>query len=408
MNLINRVRFAWNLVRRGINFVDSNGNRLSWADWSTKFIQTKHSPITETTYTAFANEFSKLDFYAYREYTDKDGKPQYDDLNKDRLNQLLGLRPNPLLTAHDFKFIMAYQYAKYGNAIAVINRDVNGNVFDYTPLDMANYEFGHGYQLDNGKILLKVRNKTSSKIELFVYDDLLFLRQNPNQIFQGDKSNNDNATDTLTRLYDTQLNVLLNEMMQSGEIRGIVEVGSSGVGGLNQALMGTNEKNSKQDEITERIKKANGGVLVLDAGEKWIDMKAPFRTLSVDEQNTLTKMIYSFKGINEKVVNGTANEDEMETYFNKIIAPFAEQFTEEINYKSLTPTARTQGKKIDFRRNPFEYVSITKAIDCAYKGAMYATKNEMRKMLFKFGPLEGGDVLLDNLNFTTKEDNKNE
>ena len=67
-----------------------------------------------------------------------------------------------------------------------------------------------------------------------------------------------------------------------------------------------------------------------------------------------------------------------------------------------------EGKKIDFRRNPFEYVSITKAIDCAYKGAMYATKNEMRKMLFKFGPLEGGDELLDNLNFTTKEGNKDE
>ena len=135
-------------------------------------------------------------------------------------------------------------------------------------------------------------------------------------------------------------------------------------------------------------------------------MKAPFRTMSVDEQNNLTKMIYSFKGINEKVVNGTADESEMEIYFNKIIAPFSEQYKEEMNYKSLNEKERDSGTVIDCRRNPFEYISIDKAMNSAYKGAMFTTKNEMRKMVFKFGPLAGGDKLIDNLNFAEKEEQK--
>lgn len=405
MEIINRLKYAMHIIKRGFNFYDSSGNRLSFQDWSSKFIETKHSPIVETSYTTFASEFSKLDFFVYREY-DSNGKIKYDDMKYNHLNHLLQLRPNELLTAHDFKYIMAYQYAKYGKAIAVINRDQKGNVYDFTPLDMANYEFGCGYQLSDGKVFLKVRNKRTGKIELMYTGDLIFLRNNPNEIFQGDKSNLDNSTMTLTRLFDTQLNVLMNEMLNSGEIRGIVEVGSATLGGLNQSLLGKDKKITKQEEITDRIKKAGGGVLVLDAGEKWQDMKTPFRTLSVEEQNNLTKMIYSFKGINEKVVNGTADESEMEIYFNKIIAPFSEQFKEEMNYKSLSSQVRSKGTVIDCRRNPFEYISIDKAMNSAYKGAMFTTKNEMRKMVFKFGPIEGGDKLIDNLNFSDKEVNK--
>jgi phage portal protein BeeE len=405
MEIIDRLRYAWHVVKRGFNFYDGNGNRITFQDWSSKFIETKHSPIVETAYTTFASEFSKLDFFVYREFLEKD-EIKYDDMKNNRLNKLLQLRPNELLTAHDFKYIMAYQYAKYGKAIAVINRDQKGNVYDYTPLDMANYEFGCGYKLNNGKTFLKTRNKTTGKIELMYTGDLIFLRNNPNEIFQGDKSNLDNSTLALTRLFDTQLNVLMNEMLKSGEIRGIVEIGSASLGGLNQSLASKDKKISKQDEITERIKKAGGGVLVLDAGEKWQDMKAPFRTMSVDEQNNLTKMIYSFKGINEKVVNGTANESEMEIYFNKIIAPFSEQYKEEMNYKSLNEKERDSGTVIDCRRNPFEYISIDKAMNSAYKGAMFTTKNEMRKMVFKFGPLAGGDKLIDNLNFVEKEEQK--
>lgn len=408
MGLINRIRYAFYNIRRGFKFYDSNDKLMSFQDWSSRFINSKRSPIIENVYKTFASEFSKLDFFVYREYIENE-KIKYDQLEKDHLNEVLGLRTNPFLTANDFKYIMAYQYSKYGKAMAVINRDRNGNVQDIVPIDMNNYEFGHGYALENGEIILKARKKTTSKIELFLMKDILFLRENPNDIFNGDRSTLDDSTFTLTRIFDTQLNVLLNEMIQSGEIRGIVKVGSSSLGGLNQSLMGKEKKVSKQDEITERIKKANGGILVLDAGEEWQEIKAPFRTLSKDEQDNLIKYIYSFKGVNEKVINGTANEDEMEVYFNKIIAPFAEKFNEELNYKCLSKTARSQGKKIDCRRNPFEYISITKAMDSAYKGAMFTTKNEMRKMVFKFGPIDGGDVLQENLNFTVKEEsNKNE
>lgn len=405
MNLIQRAKIAWNVMKRGFKFYDSSGKGISFEDWSSNFIETKNTPLLESVFTTFASEFSKLDFFVYREYQ-QGNEPKYDDMKNDHLNYLLQLRTNDYINAHDFKYIMGYQYSKYGKAIAIINRDNNGKVINYVPIDCNQYQFGQGFELINGKIIYKMRNKTTSKIELWPLDDLIIVRSNPNDIFYSDKSNPFDSTNTLTKLMDTQLNVLLNEMLESGEIRGIVEVGEATLGGLNQSLLGTEQKVTKQEELTDRIKKAKGGILVLDAGEKWHDLNKPFRTLSVDEQNSLTKLIYSIKGVNEKVINGTANESEMEIYHNKNIAPFAESFNLELNYRSISDIDRKRGVKIDYRRNPFEYISIDKATNCAYKGAMFTNVNEMRKMLYKFGPISGGDELLKNLNFDMKEDAK--
>jgi hypothetical protein len=79
--------------------------------------------------------------------------------------------------------------------------------------------------------------------------------------------------------------------------------------------------------------------------------------------------------------------------------PIVERFLEELNYKVLTKTARTQGQRIEYFKNPFEYMSTEKALKSLYLGAMFFTQNEIRSMAFKLPPMPGGDVLMDNKNF---------
>ena len=110
-------------------------------------------------------------------------------------------------------------------------------------------------------------------------------------------------------------------------------------------------------------------------------------------------MLLQFNGINKKVVDGTATGDEMEVFYNKTVMPRIEQFIAELNYKIFNKTSITQGHRIEFFRNPFEYVSTEKAIDIAYKGSMDTTTNERRRMIYKLPPVENGDVLMINKNF---------
>ena len=89
----------------------------------------------------------------------------------------------------------------------------------------------------------------------------------------------------------------------------------------------------------------------------------------------------------------------MEVFYNKTVMPRVEQFVAELNYKIFNKTSITQGHRIEFYKNPFEYVSTEKAVDIAYKASMDTTTNERRRMIYKLPPIENGDILMVNKNF---------
>lgn len=373
-----------------------NGTVQSFANWLNGAVTVSNTPITEEIYSTVASEFAKIDL---GHVIDKKG--QYRRID-DNLDYLLAERPNALQNKYDFLFTLAYQLYKYGNALAFLQRDKKGNVVSIDPVNVLDYELGNGYQVSDTDIYIKMRNKRTLNLELVPYENVLHLRLNPNNIFNGDNSLID-GNRVFVDVIDSALQSMLNELKESGSVRGIIQIGESGIGYsngfANRAMVGKEEKISKQQEILERIKATKGGVLVLDAGETWKDLASPFKTMTNSELDQYIDMLLQFNGINKKVVDGTASEDQMEVFFNKTIVPRIEQLISEMNYKIFTKTARSQGHKIEYYRNPFEYVSITKAIDIAYKGMQDTTTNERRRMIYHLPPIENGDILLTNKNF---------
>lgn len=373
-----------------------NGTVQSFANWLNGAVTVSNTPITEEIYSTVASEFAKIDL---GHVIDKKG--QYRRID-DNLDYLLAERPNALQNKYDFLFTLAYQLYKYGNALAFLQRDKKGNVVSIDPVNVLDYELGNGYQVSETDIYIKMRNKRTHNLELVPYENVVHLRLNPNNIFNGDNSLID-GNRIFVDVIDSALQSMLNELKESGSVRGIIQIGESGIGYsngfANRAMVGKEEKISKQQEILERIKATKGGVLVLDAGETWKDLASPFKTMTNSELDQYIDMLLQFNGINKKVVDGTATEDQMEVFFNKTIVPRIEQLLSEMNYKIFTKTARSQGHRIEYYRNPFEYVSITKAIDIAYKGMQDTTTNERRRMIYHLPPLENGDILLTNKNF---------
>lgn len=376
--------------------VIKDGKMNSFVDWMNGGITNYNTPIMEEIYTTIANEFAKIDFSHII-----DRKDVYKVMD-DQLNYVVSERPNELQSKYEFLFTMMYQLWKYGNAIAVLYRDKKGNVVKIEPLNAEDYMFGSGYQVDSNTVFFKFKNKRTNQIELIDYQNLVHLRLNPNNIFKGDLISID-LNKNIINLIDSSLSSLINELKDSGTVKGIIQIGESGIGYsngfANRAMANQEEKISKQQEILNRIKATKGGILVLDAGETWKDLASPFKTVTSKDIDTYIDLLLQFNGINKKVVDGTATEEEMEVFFNKTIAPRIEQFLAEMNYKCFSKTARSQGHRIEFYRNPFEYVSVIKAIDIAYKGMQDTTTNERRRMIYHLPPIENGDLLLTNKNF---------
>lgn len=386
-------KYELSVSKRGITYLDPAGQPVGFTQWVGDALFTPTTPIMEEVYSTIANEFAKIDLIHIIE---KDGN--YKRLD-DNLAYLLSERPNKYQSAFDFKFTMMYQLLKYGNAIAFINRDERGRAISFDPINVLDYSFGGGYQIEEDLILYKLKNGKTNAIELVDYRNLIHLRLNPNNIFYGDLFGGISFVKVFTDLIDASLGSAINELKSNGSVRGVITIGKAQSGFANATMQNDTAKVLKQQEIINRIKATKGGILVLDAGEEWQSLSSPFSTTSSKDIDKYISMLLQFNGINEKVVNGTATEEEMEVFYNKTVMPRIEQFLNEINYKTFTKTSISQGHKIEFFRNPFEYVSVAKAIDIAYKGAMDTTTNERRRMIYKLPPIENGDILMTNKNF---------
>lgn len=385
------------ISKRGLKFI-KDGELVGFTDWLSGANYITSTPILEEVYTTIANEFAKIDL---KHVITKEN--EYRNLNDD-LNYVVSERPNELQTKFDLLYTLAYQRAKYGNALAYLNRDRNGYVNGIQPINCAEYLFGGGYVIDDETTLFKFKNKKTNQMELVEYKNILHLRANPNDIFYGDFWSGFDLSKNLIDLVDCGLSSLINQLKENGTVRGVIQIGSNAVGLPNRAMANNENKISKQQEIINRIKATKGGILVLDAGEEWKSISSPFETTSTSEIDKYIDLLLQFNGVNRKVIEGTATDEQMDVFFSKTIVPIIEQFIEELNYKAFSKTSRTQGHRIEYYRNPFEYVSITKAIDIAYKGIQDTTTNERRRLIYKLPPVEGGDKIVTNKNFTEVQD----
>ena len=400
-------KYGLKLEKRGIEYIDRRTNLPIAVDmFLNRFQLGRGTPILAGIYDTIASEFSKIDLMLVRNTVEKaeDGtaKHVYAVLEDNPNYGMLSLRPNMLQTKSELLYTIAYQLHAYRNALVKIIRAPGNSrnvVTAIEPLNVDDYLFGQGYEI-NGELYLKLKEKKTGKIVLLDYGDVIHLRLSPNDLFYGDKNEGFDLTH-FVRLFDENLNVLFNSLKEAGKVEGVIEVGGSGLGGgFNSVLTKDENKISKQQEIINRIKATEGGVLVLDSGEKWVNIQRSFETMTTEEVNNIMKYLYNFKGINQAVIDGTATEAQMEVFFNKSIMPIIERFIEELNYKFLTSTARTQGQQIEYFKNPFEYMATKDLLANLYLGAMFFSQNEVRRMAFKLPPLPGGDVLIDNKNFT--------
>jgi len=137
-----------------------------------------------------------------------------------------------------------------------------------------------------------------------------------------------------------------------------------------------------------------GGLLLFPNTYKDIQqIKSTPYTVDEKQMAQIQTNVFNYFGVSEKVMQGQANSDELDAFFNSSIEPFAIALSEAMSKAIYTERERSFGNHVFVNSNRLQYMTqtekVTLARDLGDRGIL--TINEVRE-LFNYGPIPGGDV----------------
>lgn len=140
--------------------------------------------------------------------------------------------------------------------------------------------------------------------------------------------------------------------------------------------------------------KDNGGLLLFP--NTYTDIKqleaSPY-TPDEKQMQLIKDNVFDYFGVNENVIQGRANSDELDAFFNSAIEPFAIALSEAMSSAIYSERERSFGNHVFVNANRLQYMSqtakVTVAKELGDRGIL--TINEIRE-LFNYAPLPDGDV----------------
>ena len=137
------------------------------------------------------------------------------------------------------------------------------------------------------------------------------------------------------------------------------------------------------ESIESQLSKSNLGIAYADATEHITQLNRSVDNNLFSQVEYLTNMLYSQLGLTPAVFDGTADEAQMNNYYNRTIEPILSAITDEMQRKFLTKTARSQHQAIGFFSDPFKLVTTSQLAELADKFTRneIMSSNEMRQVL---------------------------
>lgn len=141
--------------------------------------------------------------------------------------------------------------------------------------------------------------------------------------------------------------------------------------------------NKRVDDLVSQLENSPLGIGYIDASEKVIQLNRPITSQILEQIKDLKQDLYNQLGLTKSIFDGTASENEIRNYHTGTIDVILDRITSEFNRKFLTKTARSQGHKFIYRRDPMKLLPVDQmasTLDTYLRNAIM-TPNEARKRL---------------------------
>lgn len=235
-------------------------------------------------------------------------------------------RPNPIMTAQEFKYAMAWQAQVTNTAFAWIRWDERMRPVEIWPLVYLQFEIRK--MVDRAGYVIALRTPEGERLMVSM-EDLVVLRRKYDGATYMSQGNE--ALDGSLQVMQEMYTSLQKAMEVSNKIHGLFT--------QKNAMLATKSAEQAQKDFAKRIKAADetGGIVSLDATEAYTPLTVSTWAANAAQMKEIEKRLYTFWRTPEEVVANTASEQTMMNYFDAIVEPFWDEMGEAFTRPFHTP-----------------------------------------------------------------------
>lgn len=279
------------------------------------------------------------------------------------LNNVLNLEANTDQTSRAFMQDLVMSMFDEG-CVAAVPVDTTDNPILYNSYDILTMRCGKIVEWYPEAVKVDLYNdRTGKHEEITLPKKMVAIIENPFYAVMNEPNS------TLRRLvHKLSLLDVVDEQNSSGKLDLIIQLPY-----VIKTEARQQQAEQRRKAIQEQLINSKYGIAYTDGTERITQLNRPVENNLLAQVESLTKTLYAQLGMTESVFNGTANEQEMLSYYNRTIEPILAAICLEYKRKFLTKTARSQYQSIMFFREPFKLVPVNSMADIADK----FTRNEI-------------------------------
>lgn len=366
---------------RPIRIVGLNGYSTTSAPWTKEAWE---NDIFRATVDAIATHAAKGQIKHV--VLDENGRIKK-EIHNSAYTKLLNIRPNPIMTATEFKYKMFAQLETKTTAIAYVKW--NGTVPEMIiPVDYHNFTI---YPLKGGGYCIEVNN-FEGETQYFMLEDCIVLRKfyNSNEAAGDGNAPIYSALD-MSKASDEGF---VESLQKANKIRGLLKHKVS--------MLDAEDIKKSQEEFAERFAEAaeNGGIIGVDSAEDYIPLNSQQYSATNAQMQHVANRIYTYLRTPEEIVQGKYSETTGMAWYEGKIEPLWQMFSEVLTHAFFTARERDVGNRLIVSGGVVMGTSYQTRIQLIgqTKELGLLTINEQRELL-GYAPIEGGDKRQVSLNY---------
>lgn len=356
------IKHAWGLFTNTNNknpTVKPEGYSYTISPTRPRFTRGNERTIVTSVYNRIAIDASTMDVMHVR----LDDEGRFKEPIKSNLNNCLTVEANIDQTSRAFMLDIVISLLDEG-CVAVVPVKTTLNPNNTESYDIEELRTGRIMEWFPKHVLVRLYNdETGMYQDITLPKSQVAIIENPLYTIMNEPNS------TMQRLiHKLSLLDIIDEESSSGKMDLIIQL---------PYIIKNDTKRSQAEErrkqIEDQLRGSRYGVAYIDGTEKVTQLNRSVENNILKQVEYLTNLLYSQLGLTQTIMDGTADENAMNNYYNRTVEPVVSAIVDEFHRKFLTKTARTQGQAIMFFRDPFKLMSVTSIADTADK----FTRNEL-------------------------------
>ena len=373
MSFINRLKHGWNAFMNKDPTQYPYGTGLGAASYDNpsrpRLTRGNERSIVTTIYNKISTDVAAVDI----EHVMLDNNKRFTENVEDGINYCLTTEANIDQASRAFKQDIVLKLLDEG-CVAIVPVDttmdpVHGNVYDIQSMRTATIINWYPHS-----VRVRIYNDNTGKFEeLDLPKKMVAIVENPFYAIMNEQNS------TAHRL-KRKLSILdfIDDRSGSNKLDLIIQLPYTIKSELKRE-----QARERRKELTDQLANSEYGIAYIDSTEHVTQLNRSIENNLLKQVEYFTNLLFSQLGMTVEILNGTADENTMNNYYNRIVEPILAAVVDEMNRKFLTKTARTKGHAIKYFRDPFKLVPTTNLAELADKLTRNCimTSNEFRQVI---------------------------